>query len=218
MPLIKEVTILPFSKVLIWHITEPNTFFLKQNLWSPDELTWLHSIHPSKQKDYLASRTLIYQTLAYDSGIRIFKDEFGKPKLTDGLTQLSISHSEAWTGMSFGRLNSGFDLQVYADKILHIAPRFLNNRELSLIQSIEDPELTIPLITLFWCIKEAVYKCFGQKGVHFKEQISIHWIHAKELDIHILNAQLTTTNNLYENYIIHYAIEKSYAWALALQN
>jgi len=64
----------------------------------------------------------------------------------------------------------GIDIEQIQQKVERIAPRFLNPGELKAAK--QDPNL-VEALYAYWCAKEAVYKCHGQKNVSFANDISL---------------------------------------------
>jgi 4'-phosphopantetheinyl transferase len=122
-----------------------------------------------RNRHYLSSR-LLFESLLGHSKFSIVKDEHGKPHLQDGDYDISISHSGDYAvGMLSEKGSCGVDIERFRDKILAIAPRFCNEKEL---ESIE-PGNEIMSMYLIWSIKESLYKLYGRKSVNFKEHLHV---------------------------------------------
>jgi phosphopantetheine--protein transferase-like protein len=61
----------------------------------------------------------------------------------------------------------GIDIEQVKEKVERIAHKFMRKEELAFISD----EHKIPQLYVCWCVKEAVYKCFGQKEVSFLDNI-----------------------------------------------
>jgi phosphopantetheinyl transferase len=72
--------------------------------------------------------------------------------------------------MLSSKYNVGIDLEEMSDKIFAVAPRFLNQNEKNSIQT----ETARPHLYAYWCMKEALYKLYGKKGLDFSKNIFIH--------------------------------------------
>ena len=55
------------------------------------------------------------------------------------------------------------------NKIIKVAPRFIHENEISDPKKLND----IKYITQIWTAKEALYKIFRKKGIHFKSQLLV---------------------------------------------
>jgi phosphopantetheinyl transferase len=56
--------------------------------------------------------------------------------------------------------------------VLKVEKKFLNPQEFALLAPLSEQD-RIVFSSLFWSIKETVYKCWGNGGVDFAEQIRI---------------------------------------------
>ncbi len=211
MPLYTEIEPAPSTRVFIWKIEENEGFFLERMTWSNDQLSWINTLHPLKKIEHLASRYLIYSTLGYNDD-QMFKDEHGKLLLKKKGTFLSLSHSGEWVGLGISDKDIGFDLQFYTDKIFRMANRYLSDEEYAALYS----ENHLEVLTAAWCIKEAVYKCYGKKSVQYNRQIKLRWL--PNQNAFSANAVLMLHNNKKNNYIISYGTETQFAWAVATCN
>lgn len=193
----------------IWHITEDVDFFSQHQHWYEQEQTWIESVHPKKQMEYLASRYLLYERLRPDDRLPIIKNEFGKLVFKDSDSYLSISHSGDYTAFVMGPKEVGIDLQIYDAKILRILSKFLSKEELNFIDQFNDDEEKIHHGILLWTAKEAVYKAHGKRGIQFNSQIKLNF-HRSRLE----SACLYLPEEKIEYQLI-YEFEKDFVWMLA---
>ena len=124
-----------------------------------------------RQKQWLSVR-LLTNRLSKHSAIQY--TDSGKPTIHG--RYISISHSNELVSVMVSKNKEvGVDIQIKNDKILRISPKFLSETEKLLVK--ED----IDRITAVWCIKEALYKLYGDNSPHFKddyEVVSLHNQHA----------------------------------------
>ncbi len=140
-------------EVGLWRATESEQFFQEALDASDFPLEDLHRIrHPEKRKQWLASRYLLNEL--YPLSIQEYQDR--KPILRNG-PHLSISHSDDMVGVMLGEHSAGLDLQSPNEKLLRIAPRFVNDGELELLSTSD----SLWAASLLWAIKEAVFKHYG---------------------------------------------------------
>lgn len=133
----------------------------------PDEMA---SYHPNKQIEYLASRILISQLCAYlgISYCGIFKDENGKPHLTDSPHHISISHSYPLVACMVDKQGPcGIDIETPREQLIKIQGKFLSKEE----QKFANNDLE--RLCQLWCAKEALYKLYGRKKLVFSENLSV---------------------------------------------
>ncbi|HBH22698.1 MAG TPA: 4-phosphopantetheinyl transferase [Cytophagales bacterium] len=171
MPVYKKGKINANSYWCMWEITE-SLEQLEQNVIlseeSKEELSLVH--HPTKRKESLASRRCL-QEIFKDLGesyYGIVKDEYNKPHLVGHKYHISISHSSPFAvAILHKKLPVGIDIEKPQDKLLKVAPRFLNNWEY------EDAGEDINKLCVYWAGKEAIYKLKGKRNLSFREDIRI---------------------------------------------
>jgi phosphopantetheinyl transferase (holo-ACP synthase) len=64
---------------------------------------------------------------------------------------------------------TGIDVEQISPRILHIKEKFMNKQELETIKKRYKAED----ITLYWCVKETLYKLYGRKALRFKENLIV---------------------------------------------
>ena len=127
-------------------------------------------IHLTKRLEWLASRVLVRTLLEQNdlpySGIH--KDEFGKPFLRELTHHISLSHAYPYVAVQLDKNKSvGIDIEQPTEKLLRVAPRVLSMEEL------ENAGSDIRKHCVYWCAKEALYKVYGKRGLHFAEQLLV---------------------------------------------
>jgi len=150
----------------LWQITETEEELAYLALEScPDDI-----IAPLKRKEFLAGRALVKALVekvgGEYSGIR--KDEQGKPYLKDHDHEISLSHSSPYVAAQINRNSAvGIDIEQPKEKLLRVAPRVLSETEG------EDAGDNIVKHCVYWCAKEAMYKLYGKRGLHFNSQLNL---------------------------------------------
>jgi phosphopantetheinyl transferase len=127
-------------------------------------------IHLTKRLEWLASRVLVRTLLEQNdlpySGIH--KDEFGKPFLRELTHHISLSHAYPYVAVQLDKNKSvGIDIEQPTEKLLRVAPRVLSMEEL------ENAGSDIRKHCVYWCAKEALYKVYGKRGLHFADQLLV---------------------------------------------
>ena len=151
----------------LWEITEEYSFFEQA---SPYRAV---ASNPGQQLQQLASRMVLkaLQPLFPISQIQL--NPAGKPFLPEGLPQFSISHTRGFAAAIISpEIPVGIDIEFISPRVVTIAKKFLNPHEHALLAELSEQD-RIAFLTLFWSIKETVYKCWGHGGVDFAEQIRI---------------------------------------------
>lgn len=127
-------------------------------------------IHLTKRLEWLASRVLI-RTLLEQNGLPyagIRKDEFGKPFLRELTHHISLSHAYPYVAVQLDKNKSvGIDIEQPTEKLLRVASRVLSMEELENVGS------DVRKHCVYWCAKEALYKVYGKRGLHFAAQLLV---------------------------------------------
>ncbi|WP_462220679.1 4'-phosphopantetheinyl transferase family protein [Ferruginibacter sp.] len=163
MPLVYQQNINAVTKMGVWHIAETEDFFKAVPLQK--EIT-----HPHKRLQHLAGRFLL-KDLYPDFPLALIKiAQTRKPFLEDEAYHFSISHCKDYAAVLISKaLRAGVDIEMVNEKIDRIIPKFLTAEECFLF-----PEGALKkTATLFWSVKESVYKWQGTGGTDFKKHIRI---------------------------------------------
>jgi phosphopantetheinyl transferase len=166
MPVAKTQQLGPESSWALWLISENEQELSFAAMEScPEDV-----ISPQKRLEFLAGRTLI-KSLAESVGITyqgIRKDDHGKPFLKGHPHQISMSHSFPWVAAQIDRnVAVGIDVEQPKPKLLNIAARILSKEEF------EDAGDNVVKHCVYWCAKEAMYKIYGKRGLHFNSQLNV---------------------------------------------
>ncbi|MEI8060558.1 MAG: 4'-phosphopantetheinyl transferase superfamily protein [Ferruginibacter sp.] len=164
MPLVYQQNINAVTKMGVWHIKEAEDFFLQQ-VPLQKEITHWH-----KRLQHLAGRFLLKE-LYSDFPLELIKiASTRKPFLEDELYHFSISHCGDYAAVVVSKgFRVGVDIELVTPKVEKIIHKFLSPQEQLLLPVIE----MYKTATLFWCVKEAVYKWKGLGGVDFIRHINI---------------------------------------------
>ena len=132
------------------------------------ELSPLGRIKNIKRKiEWLTVRSTLIEF--FGKPIEIVYDQEHKPHLSDNSTNISISHSHEMIALSLNNdINNGIDIQHLSNKIIRIKEKFLSPQELEKI----DPG-DVKTLTLYWSIKEALFKVYGKNDIFLKENIEV---------------------------------------------
>ncbi len=177
MPLVYQQNINPFTKLGVWHITEPEIFFIKE-VPLQREIT-----HPHKRLQHLAGRFLL-KVLYPDFPYELIKiADTRKPFLENEAYHFSISHCSNYAAVIVStRYRAGVDVEQITDKVKKIKHKFLSHREQHLIESLSgnDDHLFKTHLTIAWGIKESLFKWYGNGEVDFIEHLHIEKIFLDE--------------------------------------
>ena len=208
MPFYKEIFINETSAIYLWKIEEDfNTLFRKVQLKDISLARFEGMKSESHQNGFLAVRMLL-QYLQY-SDFDLYYDDFGKPHLKDG-KQISISHSQDFSAILVSNATMGLDLEILKDKIVTIAPRFMNLKHL---QNLEQ-ENKIKKATVIWGVKESIFKIKNEKGISFPKHIFENQFDLEDQK----GLAILKFNDLIEEYCFQFEFVDNYALVCAFQN
>jgi phosphopantetheinyl transferase len=116
-----------------------------------------------RKREFVATRILKHQLFSYQE---IKYEEHGAPYF-DSKTYISISHGKNIVGIAANEhFQIGFDIEQIREKVLRIAPKFLNSAEKTIFDTSNPTE-----ITASWSFKESLYKLAGRKLIDFKKEL-----------------------------------------------
>jgi phosphopantetheinyl transferase len=154
-------------KLAVWKIEEQVNFFEDAIAYAPQ------AVHPGRKLQQLATRFLLKQ-LYQDFPIgSIVINEAGKPILPAQDLQFNLTHTTELAAAIISDLKAvGIDAEKIDKRVLKIEHKFLNSEERESLISLTEIE-KISRLTLYWTIKEAVYKWWGRGGIDFANDILI---------------------------------------------
>lgn len=155
----------------VWKIEEREEELLSGLQLKQHELDFIASLNNGKRLlHWLSTRLLLRRMLNTSDYIDCRLDEHGKPYLVDSAYHISLSHSYDYAAVMIGKEQSvGVDIELIKTKIHRIQQKFLSPPELAQLQVKDNTEG----LYVCWCVKEAVYKWYGKKGLEFKKHIHI---------------------------------------------
>lgn len=173
MPLVYQQNINPHTKLGVWHITEPESFFIHE-VPLQREIT-----HPNKRLQHLAGRFLLKELFPAFPYELIKIADTRKPFLENEAYHFSISHCGAYAAvMASTAFRVGVDVEKITDKVEKVKHKFLSPFEQHLIETLSgsDRELYRSFLTATWGIKESLFKWFGDGEVDFIDHLHIEKI------------------------------------------
>lgn len=173
MPLVYQQNINPFTKLAVWHITEPEIFFTEE-VPLQREIT-----HPNKRLQHLAGRYLLKELYPdFPYGLIKIADT-RKPFLENEAYHFSISHCGHYAAVIVStRYRVGVDIELVTAKVQKVAHKFLSLFEKEIIEKTENGSNTPPhsFLTAAWSIKESLFKWYGDGEIDFIEHLQINKI------------------------------------------
>jgi len=171
MPVIYNKDIDDQTVLGVWKIEEGEEELLSGLQLKQHELDFLASLNNTKRLlHWLSTRLLLRTLLNTDDYIDCRMDEHGKPYLANSSYSISLSHSYDYAAVMIGKTRSvGVDIEQVKTKIHRIQQKFLSPPELAQ-SNVKD---NTQGLYICWCVKEAVYKWYGKKGLEFRKHIHI---------------------------------------------
>ena len=180
MPLVYQQNINASTKLGVWHIEEPESFFLEQ-VPLQREIT-----HPNKRLQHLAGRYLLkelYPDFPYEL-IRIADTR--KPFLENEAYHFSISHCGKYAAVIVSTDHRvGVDVELISAKVEKVKHKFLSETEQALLKdAINTPHSIFneKILTAAWSIKESLYKWQGSSEVDFIKHLQIIQLNADDVE------------------------------------
>jgi 4'-phosphopantetheinyl transferase len=195
------------TTIYTWKISETFDALFSEITLNENSQARLQSMKSEMHlRGFLSVRKLLLE--AGYSDFDLFYDASGKPNLVDE-KRISISHSHEYATLIISDKTVGVDLEIQKEKILKIAPKFMDSCHLENLS--QDDQ--IKKATIVWGIKEAVFKIKNQKGISFPDHIFESEFNLNDKKT---KAQLRLKNEItnfeihfkeIENYILVYAFE-----------
>lgn len=169
MPFVTEIKT-GIGRAGIWELSDLPNELAEGFYFTVTEKSELKKINsPKRQAEYLAIRLLLQKMLGKKTEIRYQPD--GRPVLQESALNISISHSANLVVIYLAETACGVDTELRNRPIENVAKRFLHPDEIRQIDSLGDRQFHQ---ILYWCAKEAIFKCSRQHGVQFDQQIRIN--------------------------------------------
>ena len=211
MPLYKTINFSSTTQILVWEITESYEQLFDEVQLNEKNLLRLSGMKSQlHQRAFLSVRKLL-QEAGY-SDFDLYYDESGKPHLKDGKF-ISISHSHELSAIIISDQKTGIDIEMQREKIIRIADKFVNNKELHRLKSFDDQDY-IKKLTVKWGAKEAIFKIRNEPGISFKDHIQVNSFEIRDkkttalLEIENTKQQFSIYFEEIENFTLVYAFEK----------
>jgi phosphopantetheinyl transferase len=175
MPLFYQHNINRDTKLGIWRIEEPESFFLERVPLKQDVS------HSFKRRQHLAGRYLLSYLFPDFPVEEIRIADTRQPFLAGHPYHFSISHCGSFAAAIVSASNRvGVDIELITPRINRVAEKFLNEGEMHFFN--KDYELFLEqwgmrgrmqqeFLTLIWSAKEALFKWYGLGELDFKRHM-----------------------------------------------
>jgi 4'-phosphopantetheinyl transferase len=171
MPVIYNKDIDDQTILSVWKIEETEEELFSGLQLKQHELDFVATLKGSKRLlQWLSTRLLLRRMLNTEEYIDCRMDEHGKPYLVNSDYSISISHSYDYASVMIGKNRDvGVDIEKIKTKVQLIQHKFLSVGELDELNVKDNTQG----LYACWCVKEAVYKWYGKKGLEFRKHIHI---------------------------------------------
>ena len=144
--------------IAIWHITESASelYTLLDTHAYDARLSTI--THEGRRAEWLAVRLLVAHVLGRDKEVAYHPT--GRPYLTDGSYQISISHTRGYAAIAYHpTARVGLDIEYRSSRVERIAHRFTHPSEASYLDAAPDDQRPMQQL-VNWSAKETLYKLF----------------------------------------------------------
>lgn len=156
------------STLLQTRLIDENKINVYKNQLNQDDLISLREIKSiNRQKEFITVRLLLKQYFSNNS-ILYYKNK--KPYLSNNYF-ISISHKAQILIICLNQKNQiGIDIEKIDPKIKKIKSKFCNQEEITNLNE----NVSIDIITKYWCAKEATFKCLDIQENIFLTDITVN--------------------------------------------
>jgi 4'-phosphopantetheinyl transferase len=153
------------TQIYVWKIEESFEDLFDEVVLNDLSLIRLGTMKSEQHKKGFLSVRKLLQLSGYND-FDLYYTPDGKPNLKDG-KHISISHSYDYSAIIISNEITGIDLELCKEKVLKIAPRFMDTSHLEELSE----EDKIRKATVIWGVKESVFKIKNKKGISFPDHI-----------------------------------------------
>ena len=185
------------NHLYVWQVTSCSKDLTPKVHLAKEEQNEFRVLKTEKRKvEFLACR-LALKTIFSDKLILQHLNS-GKPFINE-VPHISISHSNNYIAIVFGKENIGLDIELPQEKMRSIISRVLSADEYNLF--LKNPSAI--LACKLWGIKEATLKYIGDKKLSFRQDIKIN-----KDNVLCLNHQLAVHHEIVDQMIVTYVKNK----------
>ena len=171
MPIVYNKNIDDQTILAVWKIQETEEELTAGLQLKEHELDFLSTLNNGKRLlHWLSTRLLLRTMLNTDDYIDCRMDDHGKPYLVNIDYEISLSHSYDYAAVMISKDKKvGVDIELMKEKIDLIKHKFLSVDELRQ----QHLDTSMEGLYVSWCVKEAIYKWNGRKGLELKKDMFV---------------------------------------------
>jgi 4'-phosphopantetheinyl transferase EntD len=177
LPLVYQHNINEATKLAVWHITEPEDFFLQKVPLKKDVS------HPHKRLQHLAGRYLLPFLFEGFPLKEILIADTRKPFLENEQYHFSISHCGDYAAAIVSKKERvGIDIELVTEKIERVKQKFTNEDEMLFLndeykdfldQFGLEKKIEQEFLTMIWSAKETIFKWYGAGQMDFRQHMQL---------------------------------------------
>lgn len=184
----------------VWKVEET----IEQLLSQLAHKEWLNDVYAaasdSRKIEMLATRVLLKTLVKEEKRICYYPS--GKPFLSDGSYEISISHTKGYVAIALHRYKKmGLDIEQCTDKIFRVRERLITRYDYI------DPEHERDHLLLHWSAKEAMFKYLNAQGVDFRRNLHIEPFTPSEQGVFYASESKTKERQKFD---AHYIVEDDF--------
>jgi 4'-phosphopantetheinyl transferase EntD len=178
LPLVYQHNINGSTRLAVWHITEPENFFLEKVPLKKDVS------HPIKRLQHLAGRYLLPYLFEGFPLEEILIADTRKPFLENEQYHFSISHcGEYAAAIVSTKERVGIDIELVTAKIERVKHKFTTSYELLFLneeykaflnQFDLEEKIDREFLTMIWSAKETIFKWYGEGQMDFRRHMQLN--------------------------------------------
>ncbi|WP_432714633.1 4'-phosphopantetheinyl transferase family protein [Pedobacter sp.] len=171
MPIVYNKNIDDQTILAVWKIQESEAELTAGLQLKQHEVDFLSSLNNGKRLlHWLSTRLLLRTMLNTNDYIDCRMDEHGKPYLKNMDYEISLSHSFDYAAVMISKDKKvGVDIELMKEKIQLIKHKFLSVDELKQ----DNLDFSVKGLYVCWCVKEAIYKWNGRRGLELKKDMFV---------------------------------------------
>ncbi len=148
----------------VWEITEPESSEPNCCDLSLYDKTLISNTKSQKRKLEIITVRKLVKSLGLNLNIKYSVTK--KPIVENGY--LGISHSKKLVTIIYNKTNKcSVDIEKVSDRLIKSGNKVFSKNEIEMAD--KNPEI----LTLFWCVKECIFKIIDKSGINFIEDIKI---------------------------------------------
>jgi phosphopantetheinyl transferase len=181
----------------LWEITEQASFFESMLSFRAT------ATHPEKIRLQLAARMILHD---FDNDFPFDNVEIaagGKPVLKNQGIRFSLSHCNGFAAAIVSdKAEVGIDIEPIHQRVLKIEKKFLHATELRQLDLFNQDD-RIKYATLYWTLKETLYKWWGKGSVDFSNEMIVNTFDANQIGCAQMTFSKLPDAHFELNYFLH---------------